>query len=63
MDKGSQHSLMLTRLQHGGYVVKNGEIEPGMYRSEVFASSSIDEALQFMRDAILPVGGPEPSHQ
>ena len=57
MDNGSQFSLTLVRLSNGGYVVQDSY--PGETRFPTlqhFACTTIDEALQFMRDKIFPIG-------
>jgi len=54
MDNGSQHSLALYRLPMGGYVVQD-TYQPGGFTCQHFACTTIDEALKFMRDAILPI--------
>lgn len=56
-DKGSQTSLQLQRMPHGGFVVSDGRLagSDGYLTQHHFASTSIDEALKFMRDAINPV--------
>jgi hypothetical protein len=56
MDNGTKDSLTLIRMPRGGFVVTDGHNEPGYMRQDHFASTSIDEALKFMRDAILPIG-------
>lgn len=57
MDNGTQFILTLVRLPLGGYVVQDAHIygDPGRLMMQHFASSSIDEALKFMRTAILPI--------
>ena len=58
MDKGSQTSLTLSRLPRGGFIVSDdaGAFgRHGMLTTQHLATSSIDEALQFMRDAINPI--------
>jgi hypothetical protein len=55
MDNGTQYSLTLVRLPQGGYLVQDP------YRRDEFcqqhlACTTIDEALKFMRDKILPIG-------
>lgn len=59
MDNGSQEGLVLRRLPHGGFVVTD-LYRPEAFTSELFASSSIDDALQFIREKVRPIG-PEPS--
>lgn len=44
-----KNSLTVTRLQHGGYVVTDGIREPGDFRSWLFAATTIDEALAWMK--------------
>lgn len=58
MDNGSQSEMTLERLQYGGFIVKSGHREPGAYNAAIYAATSIDDALKFMRAAIAPVGGP-----
>ncbi len=58
MDNGTQDQLALVRLPQGGYVVQDA-YQPDRFNSQHFASTSIDEALKFMRDKILPIG-PQP---
>jgi hypothetical protein len=55
MDKGSQSELTIERMPHGGFIVILGRKEPGFMRAPVFASSTIDESLQFIRDTMNPV--------
>jgi hypothetical protein len=53
MENGSQFSLCLIRLSEGGYVVQDGAgWDSNRMMMQYFASTSIDEALQFMRDKI-----------
>lgn len=59
MDNGTQFQLALVRLPQGGYIVQDA-YQPDRFNSQHFASTSIDEALKFMRDKIMPIG-PEPS--
>lgn len=54
MDNGTQRSLTLRRLPEGGFVVCD-EYRPHEFTVEHFASTSIDEALKFMRDKINPI--------
>ena len=58
MDNGSQIGLQLTRLAQGGFMVSDSYM-PGedryIMRQFHFASTTIDEALQFMRDKINPI--------
>lgn len=61
MDNGTQFTLTLVRLNQGGYVVQDG-FGDGRMMMQHFASASIDEALQFMRDKIFPIG-PQPGPQ
>lgn len=51
MDKGEMSVVRVCRLQCGGYVA-------GKLNEDLFASQSISEVLQFVRDMIEPVGGP-----
>lgn len=53
-DKGSQEELTLRRMPDGGYLVAGSgrDIGPSMM---VFASTSITEALEYMRGQIEPV--------
>ena len=52
MDNGSQWALTLERMPQGGYVVKQGHLNPGDYTETCFASTTIDEALGFIRDKV-----------
>jgi hypothetical protein len=55
MDKGSKHSLRIDRMKHGGFVVLDGcgaEFGP---RDPLYASTTIEEALKFIKDAVKPV--------
>lgn len=64
MDNGTQTELTLRRMPQGGYVVEDAisiRTDPGRFCIQRFASSSIDDALTFMRNAILPIG-PQPGH-
>jgi len=54
MDKGSYASLTLVRLPSGGFVVQDA-YQPDRFNSQYFPCTTIDEALKFMRDAILPI--------
>lgn len=54
MDNGTQFQLALVRLPQGGYVVQDA-YQPDRFNSQHFASTSIDEALQFMRAKIFPI--------
>ncbi len=58
MDKGTQTELMLRRLPDGGYLVAKigGQFDVTLY---LYAATTIDEALKYMRDLIEPVGGAE----
>lgn len=58
MDKGSQFQMTLERMQEGGFVVHSGprpRDDYGLSRGPVFASTSIEDALNFIRDAVKPV--------
>lgn len=55
MDKGTQTELHIRRLPEGGYVVRDGFHNPGHYNSDFFASESIEAALAFIRDMMLPI--------
>lgn len=54
MDNGVKDELTLRRLPHGGFVVCDA-YRPNEWTTELLASTSIDEALQFMRDKINPI--------
>lgn len=58
MENGSQFNLQLMRLPQGGFMVTDGSF-PGedQYRMRQFhfASTTIDEALKFMRDKMQPI--------
>ncbi len=63
MDNGSQFSMTLERMPQGGYVVLDGRSDRdsmGGFRGPQFASTSIDDALKFMRDKIKPTEPAEP---
>ena len=49
MDKGSQPTMFIARMSEGGFTVS----APG--HGTVFAATTIDEALRFIRDKVSPV--------
>jgi hypothetical protein len=57
MDNGAADALELQRMPDGGFLVLDGrrERDLGYYRGPCFASTSIDEALGYMRDKIKPI--------
>lgn len=62
IDKGNQSTMTLQRMESGGYIVIQGRTQEdyGMAVRPVFASTLIDDALAFIRNAVAPVT-PEPS--
>lgn len=55
-DDGPVYSLTIERMLHGGYLVTDayrGDI--GNLRALRFASTTVDEALGYIRDKIKPV--------
>jgi hypothetical protein len=61
MDNGSQVGMTLRRMPQGGFlVIGEGDEYRGMMREFHFASTTIDEALRFMRDKLNPI---PPQHQ
>jgi hypothetical protein len=52
-------SLMIERLPDGGYVVTDGSFrrDQHVFAAQLFASSTIDEALRFIRDKLEPRTG------
>ncbi len=61
MDNGSQTALSLMRLSHGGYLVADA-YKPDHWVSQHAAFTTIDEALAFIRNAMLPIG-PQPAER
>lgn len=63
MDNGSQYSMTLQRMEFGGFVVLTGRgrEDYGTAAGPVYAATSIDDALKFMRAAVNPVGGAAPA--
>jgi hypothetical protein len=59
VDKGSLKSLQLDRLSEGGYLVSVGNREDQFGRQFLFAATSLDDALKFMRDIIHPIPATE----
>ena len=57
MDNGTRLTLSLMRLPEGGYVVQDTwyGLDHGRTIVQHFASTSIDDALKFMRDKILSI--------
>ncbi len=57
MDNGSQDGLTLRRMPQGGFLVSDDPQigSRGMTTQFHFASTSIDDALKFMRDKINPI--------
>jgi len=52
----TQHqSLKISRLPNGGFMVRSCNPHLGMIDEPLFASSSIDEALAFIRKTLQPV--------
>ena len=65
MDNGSKTDLYIRRLPHGGFVVRDCAFDPQYGRhalADLFASGDIEEALYFIRQAIVPIGGPLSPH-
>lgn len=54
-DMGSQEQLTLQRLEEGGYLVTSAYFVSGDSIRMLFGSTSIDEALNYMRGQLLPV--------
>lgn len=54
MDNGTQSCLTIERISQGGYLVVawNGEQFP---REMLLAATTIDEALRFIREKMLPI--------
>lgn len=57
MDNGTQISLTLERMKEGGFLVTDAwrSNNAGMIMTLHFASTTIDEALKFMRDKVQPI--------
>jgi hypothetical protein len=56
MDNGSQVEMTIKRMPEGGYLVLSEAGRNGDFRDRfVFASTSIDEALTFLRQKVAPV--------
>ncbi len=62
MDNGSKSELAIHRMPQGGFVVVDAhplfysdEFSRGRMTEYHFASTSIDEALKFIRDKIKPI--------
>jgi hypothetical protein len=57
MDKGSLTTMTIERMMYGGFLVFNNRRpdDYGFGSGPVFASTTIDEALGFIRDAVQPV--------
>jgi hypothetical protein len=60
MDKGSKQGLAIHRMPEGGYLVMEAFMfsDQGMFRMPLFASTRIEDALDFIKGMISPV---EPS--
>ena len=54
MDKGSQHLLTIERMPQGGYLIWPFAA-PSDFRYPIFACTTINEALVFLRDMIHPI--------
>lgn len=54
MDNGTQTILMIERISQGGYLVTKWE-GGSMPRDLMIATTTIDEALKFIRDKMLPI--------
>ena len=54
MDNGSQSVLTIERPSQGGYLITRWEGSHSP-REILFAASKIDEALNFIRDKMLPI--------
>lgn len=54
-DNGSQEQLTLQRLEEGGYLVTSAYFVSRDSIRMLFGSTSIDEALNYMRGQLLPV--------
>lgn len=57
MDNGSQDAMTLMRMPSGGFLVIQGRPRDGFdsYAGPVFASTTIDESLKFIRDKVKPI--------
>ena len=55
-DNGSQVELTICRMQDGGYLVR-GDWMHGQAAEMFFASTTIDESLNYIRAQIVPVNG------
>lgn len=63
-DRGVESPLAIRRLKEGGYVVYIPPYREGMMTDLVFATHDIDPALNFIRNAIVPIHNiPEPVMQ
>ncbi len=63
MDNGTQNRMTLERMTLGGFVVQADSVVPGTYNAPIFASTTIDEALKFIRAAMNPIGPQEGGKQ
>lgn len=59
MSEAKYFSLLIERMPDGGFIVVDGSFrrEPGNYAAQLFAATTIDEALKFMRDKLSPTVG------
>lgn len=55
MDKGSQSGLQIERMQEGGFLVRVLQERMGEFQRPVFASTTIEEALVFIKDMVKPI--------
>jgi len=51
-------SITIERLQHGGFVARDGAPDPRCYSTHLFASSELDEMLRWVRGVLSGQGWP-----
>lgn len=47
-------SLEIQKMPEGGYIVGDGSMRPGDFRQLRFASTSIDEAMKYVKSLLEP---------
>lgn len=53
-EQGSKDCITILRLRDGGFVVSDGPGNEQMWRAELFAASTIDETLEYVRSVLVP---------
>lgn len=53
-EPSSKSSLTILRLRDGGFVVYDDPSDMGMIRMALFAASTIEETLEYVRSVLVP---------